>query len=238
MSSSDFSNAEPRGWAVATVESLAALEAHAGPGLLRGRAVADTVGEATGRAQFRPGSVPTSTSEAASVVHFWHEAGQKLWFAKDAEFDRIFRERFLHLHEAAARGELTGWLATPNGALALLVLLDQFPRNAFRGTPRMYATDAMARDAAAAAIDAGHDRAVETELQLFFYLPFGHSEKLDDQERSVALARRLGEPALSHAEGHYGIVQRFGRFPHRNPILGRRMTQEEQRFLDEGGYAG
>ena len=102
----------------------------------------------------------------------------------------------------------------------------------------MYATDAMAREAATAAIDAGHDRAVETELQLFFYLPFGHSEKLEDQERSIALARRLGQPTQSHAEGHYGIVKRFGRFPHRNPILGRRMTEEEQRFLDEGGYAG
>ena len=238
MSSSYSSNAQLPGLAVANVESLAALEAYAGPGLLRGNAVADTVGEANGSARFRPRSIPTSTPQAASVVHFWHEAGSKLWFAKDAKFDSIFRERFLSLHEAAAQGELAGWLATPNGALALLVLLDQFPRNAFRGTPRMYATDAMAREAAAAAIEAGHDRAVETELQVFFYLPFAHSENLADQERSVALNRRLGQPMLSHAERHRGIVQRFGRFPHRNAILGRAMTGEEQRFLDEGGYAG
>ena len=132
----------------------------------------------------------------------------------------------------------TGWLATPDGALALVLLLDQFPRNAFRGTPRMYATDALAREVTAAAIDAGHDRAVEPQMQLFFYLPFGHSEDLADQERSVALARRLGQPILSHAEGHRDIIRRFGRFPHRNPILGRTMRPEEQQFLDEGGYAG
>jgi uncharacterized protein (DUF924 family) len=177
-------------------------------------------------------------AEAVAVIAFWRAAGAARWFAKDADFDRRFRERFRSLHEAAARGELVAGLATPEGALALLLLLDQFPRNAFRGTPRMYATDAMARQVAAAALAAGHDRMVETALQLFFYLPFGHSESLADQERSVALNRRPGQPGLSHAEGHHGIIRRFGRFPHRNPILGRTMTQDEQRFLDEGGFAG
>ncbi len=187
---------------------------------------------------------PSSTPEpvllinASSVIDFWRAAGPKLWFAKDADFDRRFRERFLLLHEAAARGVLYSWLAAPDGTLALLLLLDQFPRNAFRGTPHMYATDAMARDVARAAIAAGHDRMFETELQVFFYLPFGHSEILADQERSVALVRRLGPPNSLHAERHCGIVRRFGRFPHRNPILGRSMTPEEQRFLDQGGYAG
>ena len=171
-------------------------------------------------------------------MEFWREAGPTRWFAKDAAFDRRFRERFLSLHEAAARSAFTGWLAAPENALALLLLLDQFPRNAFRGTPRMYATDALARQCADAAIGAGHDRMVETELQLFFYLPFGHSENMVDQERSVALVTRLGQPNLSHAERHRGIVRRFGRFPHRNPILGRAMTPDEQRFLDDGGYAG
>jgi uncharacterized protein (DUF924 family) len=175
---------------------------------------------------------------AAGVVDFWREAGHALWFAKDDNFDRRFRERFLTVHEHAARGELSGWLATAEGALALVVLLDQFPRNAFRGTPRMYATDAIARDVAQAAIDAGHDRSVEPELQVFFYLPFGHSENLADQERAVALCTRLGRPHLSFAEGHRDIVRRFGRFPHRNRILGRTPTEEEQRFLDEGGFAG
>ena len=102
----------------------------------------------------------------------------------------------------------------------------------------MYASDAMARDVAAAAIDAGHDRVYPPELRLFFYLPFGHSENLADQDRSVALNRDLGQPNVSNSERHRDIVRRFGRFPHRNPILGRAMTREEQRFLDEGGYAG
>jgi uncharacterized protein (DUF924 family) len=179
-----------------------------------------------------------SPMEAAAVVNFWQDAGPDLWFAKDPDFDRSFRERFLSWHEAAVRGELAGWLSTPYGALALLLLLDQFPRNAFRGTPRMYQTDALAREMAAAAIAAGHDRIVEEKLRLFFYLPFGHSEDLTDQERSVALNSHLGQPNLSHAERHRDIVRRFGRFPHRNPILGRAMTEEEQKFLDEGGFAG
>lgn len=176
--------------------------------------------------------------EAQAVVAFWREAGPDLWFAKDAGFDRRFRDRFLASHERASRGGCAGWMATPEGALALALLLDQFPRNAFRGTPRMYATDAPARAVAAAAIDAGHDNEVEVALRVFLYLPFGHSEELADQERSVALVERLGEPDASHARRHRDIVRRFGRFPHRNPILGRAMTPEEQRYLDEGGYAG
>jgi len=175
---------------------------------------------------------------ARAVVDFWRAAGPGLWFAKDTEFDRRFRERFLWLYLAATRGELADWSKTPEGAMALVILLDQFPRNAFRNTPRMYATDAMARKIADAALKAGHGQAVEPALRLFFYLPFGHSENLADQERSVALSEALGEPNLSHAKRHRDIIRRFGRFPHRNPILGRAMTPEEQRYLDEGGYAG
>lgn len=121
--------------------------------------------------------------EARAVVAFWQSAGPNLWFAKDAAFDARFRDRFLATHEAAARGELAGWARIADGALALVILLDQFPRNAFRGTARMYATDGHARLVADAAIKAGHDRAVDGELAKFFYLPFGHSEDLDDQER-------------------------------------------------------
>lgn len=177
-------------------------------------------------------------AEASALVAFWKEAGPNMWFAKDPAFDRRFREKFLSLYEKAARGELGAWLETPDGALGLVLLLDQYPRNSFRNTPRMYATDAMARAAAGAAIAAGHDRKVDDMLALFFYLPYGHSESLADQERSVELATRLGEPSLSHAKGHHDIIKRFGRFPHRNPILGRKMTAEEQTFLNEGGYAG
>src|SRR5262245_24479556 len=114
----------------------------------------------------------SALSSAEAVVDFWHEAGPDLWFAKDAAFDRQFRERFLSEHEAAVHGRLAPWQRSATGALGLVLLLDQFPRNAFRGTPRMYATDALARTATAAAIDAGHDRAVQAGLQVFFYLPF------------------------------------------------------------------
>jgi uncharacterized protein (DUF924 family) len=187
-------------------------------------------GRSSGRAAVAP--------EAAAVVGFWRDAGPRLWFAKDPDFDRRFRERFLALHEAAMRGELMPWMQTAEGALALLLLLDQFPRNAFRGTPRMYASDGFARVLADTAIRAGHDRGIEPDLRLFMYLPFGHSEQLADQERSLELARGLGEPHLGHAQGHHDIVERFGRFPHRNPILGRTMRPEEQKFLDAGGYSG
>jgi uncharacterized protein (DUF924 family) len=179
-----------------------------------------------------------SPSEAREVVAFWEGAGPAAWFAKDDGFDRRFRERFLSLHERAARGGLDGWNATPEGALALMVLLDQFPRNAFRGTPRMYATDAAARRLAAAAIAAGHDRLVAVDAQKFFYLPFGHSEDLADQERAVELCARLGGRDLQQAEHHRDIVRRFGRFPHRNAILGRPTTGAEEEYLANGGYTG
>jgi uncharacterized protein (DUF924 family) len=133
---------------------------------------------------------------------------------------------------------LQGWLASADGALALVLLLDQFPRNAFRGTARVYATDAKAREAAQGAIAAGHDRAVQPPLQVFFYLPFMHSENAADQERSVALVRRIGEPNLKYAIHHRDLIRRFGRFPHRNAVLGRTTTEEEQRFLDGGGFRG
>jgi len=177
-------------------------------------------------------------TEALKVIAFWKDAGPALWFAKDAAFDARFRQRFLLDHEAAARGEFSSWQSTPDGALALIILLDQFPRNAFRGTARMYATDASARRAANLALAAGYDRHFPPELRKFFVLPFAHSEELADQERSVALARRLGAEDLAHAEHHRDIVRRFGRFPHRNQILGRPSTREETDYLANGGYAG
>src|SRR5690349_17767517 len=131
--------------------------------------------------------MPRTSVEAREVLKFWRAAGPALWFAKDEKFDARFRERFLATHEAAARGELEHWIATPEGALSLVVLLDQFPRNAFRGTPRMYDTDALARKAAAKALAAGYDQRLPRELRKVFVLPFAHSEDLADQERAVAL---------------------------------------------------
>ncbi|HEV7632684.1 MAG TPA: DUF924 family protein [Steroidobacteraceae bacterium] len=176
--------------------------------------------------------------QAQDVIAFWSDAGPAMWFAKDADFDRRFRERFSSLHESAARGELAQWERTPQGALALLLLLDQYPRNAFRGTPRMYATDALARRVADSAVKSGFDAKSPPALRTFFVLPFAHSESLADQQRSVELAAKLGGVDLVHAEHHRDIVRRFGRFPHRNQLLGRSSTSEEQAYLDNGGYQG
>lgn len=183
--------------------------------------------------------LPEATlADAASVTAFWREAGRQSWFSKDAAFDDAFRARFLALHEQAVQGGLDHWLNDAEGALALLLLLDQFPRNCFRGSPRMYASDAQARAAAARVIETGLDLRIELELRLFIYLPFAHSEALADQDYSVALQQSLGEEPLSHARGHRDIIRRFGRFPHRNAILGRTTTAEETAFLTAGGFAG
>ena len=178
---------------------------------------------------------------AEAVVTFWREAGPRRWFAKDADFDAAFRARFLDLHFAAARRELDAWAASADGVLALLILLDQFPRNAFRGSAQMYATDALARHFARLAVEAGLDRLIEPELRQFCYLPFEHSEELADQERSLALARTLGPRHARHARHalrHRDIIARFGRVPHRNALLGRDSTPEELAFLAAGGFAG
>ncbi len=175
---------------------------------------------------------------ASNLLDFWEAAGPALWFAKDPEFDRRFRERFLADHEAAARGELAYWLSSAEGALALVILLDQFPRNAFRDTPRMYDTDALARKAASTALAAGYEQQLPKDLRKFLLLPFAHSEDLADQEKAVALARRIGTEDLGRAEHHRDIVRRFGRFPHRNRILGRQSSPEELQYLANGGYQG
>jgi uncharacterized protein (DUF924 family) len=176
--------------------------------------------------------------EGQPVLAFWREAGPSRWFRKDAAFDAEFRTRFLADHEAAARDELAHWARTAPGALALVLLLDQFPRNAFRGSARMFATDGQGRDVALAAIGRGFDKQTDEALRNFFYVPLMHSEKLADQEHAVALAQPLGGEALKFAILHRDIIARFGRFPHRNALLARTSTPEEQAFLDSGGFAG
>jgi len=183
------------------------------------------------------GEAPLAT--AAEIVAFWREAGADKWFEKIPEFDAEIRRRFLPTYEAAAAGKLTGWEQTAPGALALLILLDQFPRNMFRGEPRAFATDALARAITAGAIVRGFDAQVPAELRGFFYVPFEHSEDIADQERGIALYKAAGDAdGLKWAELHADIIRRFGRFPHRNAALGRTTTAEEQAFLDGGGFAG
>ena len=184
------------------------------------------------------GSAAPAPAEARTLLDFWRAAGPGRWFKKDPAFDADFRRRFLDAHEAAARGELDSWSSTADGAVALVLLLDQFPRNAFRGSERMFATDARALALAQRALQQGFDGVVGADLRDFFYLPFMHSERLSDQERSVELAQAAGGKNLHWAVLHRDIIARFGRFPHRNVLLGRATTAQEQQFLDEGGFAG
>ncbi len=177
------------------------------------------------------------------VVGFWTSAGPKKWFAKNAAFDQAISLKFEPTHFAAARGEYDAWRGSAEGTLALLILLDQFPRNLFRGSAHAFATDPLARQIARAAAQDDLDLAVEPILRPFFYLPFEHSEALADQDLSVRLSEahrdRTGDAdTLKWAVIHRDIVVKFGRFPHRNKALGRDTTPEEQAFLDEGGFAG
>lgn len=178
------------------------------------------------------------SSEAHAVVEFWREAGLELWFTQNDVFDARFRSRFLALYERAAAGELDHWTTSPTGTLALLILLDQFPRNAFRGTPKVYATDAHARRIANVAVAWGQDLMIDRELRLFMYLPFGHSENLADQRRAHELVEHLGPAFTERAMKYTEIIERFGRFPHRNEILGRETTSDEELFLRNGGFSG
>lgn len=175
---------------------------------------------------------------ANDTVAFWREAGAAKWFARDEAFDAAFRQRFEVAHFAAARGEYEEWMTSAEGALALQILLDQFPRNCFRGTAHSYATDGLARHYAQRAVDAGLDRDVEAPLRVFCYLAFEHSESLPHQHQAVSLIAALGDAELQrYAELHRDVVQRFGRFPHRNAALGRESTREEIDYLASGGFS-
>ncbi len=169
------------------------------------------------------------------VLDFWFDpANQPFWFKKSAAFDAAVRERLGDAHAAAAAGRLDDWQATPEGALALVILLDQVPRNIHRNSARAFATDGAARAAAVAALDTGFDRKLYDDQRLFLYLPLEHSEDLADQERSVALFTAIGDARQTdYAVRHRDIVARFGRFPHRNALLGRESTEEELSFLEE-----
>jgi uncharacterized protein (DUF924 family) len=176
---------------------------------------------------------------ADDILDFWLGAGTSArdeWFRKDPAFDAAIRTHFGETVEAALGGGYAQWTAEPRGALALVLLLDQFTRNLFRGTPRMFAGDARALAIADAAVAAGQDRALGSFERWFLYMPFEHAEDLGAQEQSIALFSRLAEETgiespLEWAEKHAAVVRRFGRYPHRNAILGRASTPEEITFL-------
>ena len=174
---------------------------------------------------------------------FWRQAGPKRWFAANPDFDSALQESFGALHGEAARGKLSSWEQDASGALALILLTDQIPRNIFRQSAHAFATDEMARNIADRAIARGFDQATEPGLRLFFYLPFEHHEDGASQARAVALCEKLtaetgAKDWLDYSRLHQGLIARFGRFPHRNMVLGRVSTPEEIVYLAEGGFAG
>ena len=175
----------------------------------------------------------------AEILTFWREAGGERWYRRDGAFDAEVRRRFFELWQQAAAGELSSWEASDDGALALTIVLDQFPRNLFRDDAMTYASDRQARDTAARAIDRGADARIDPALLEFLYMPFMHSEHLPDQQRCIELFGGTSNTEnKEYAEQHADIIRRFGRFPHRNRILGRATTPEEQAFLDAGGFSG
>jgi uncharacterized protein (DUF924 family) len=190
-------------------------------------------------------------SPVEAVLRFWfghsateatdYTARRKLWFGKNNSFDQEIADRFQPLYQQAANGELDHWQDSPNSCLALLIVLDQFPRNLFRHHPQAFATDAKALALAQVAIAQGFDQALEPVQRIFMYLPLEHSENLADQLQSVECFRSLVaiDPQLSdvldYALRHYEVIQRFGRFPHRNIILDRTSTPEEIEFLKQPG---
>ena len=170
------------------------------------------------------------------VLDFWFsERAQALWFEKSDAFDAEIARIFEATHKAALAGELDGWAETAEGGLALVVLLDQFPRNMYRGNPQSFAADAKARAIARLCLKRGHDMTIDLDRRTFFYLPFEHSEDIEDQDLSVRLFReRSGkERNIEFAEAHRDVIRRFGRFPHRNEVLGRQNTPEEEDYLSE-----
>jgi uncharacterized protein (DUF924 family) len=175
----------------------------------------------------------------SGILTFWREAGRERWYKQNNAFDAEIRQRFLPLWQKAAAGELASWEDSDDGALALVIALDQFPRNMFRGTPQAFASDAKALDIARRAIARGADARIDPVLLEFLYMPLMHSEHLPDQLHCLALFEDTDNAdSLKSAREHTDIIQRFGRFPHRNRVLGRDSTADEQAFLDGGGFSG
>ncbi len=179
-----------------------------------------------------------AAGSAEEVLDFWFAEGRKeQWFNGGPDFDNLVEEALGPLHRQGSAGALDDWAATPRGALALVLLLDQVPRNIYRQTPQAYASDPQARRVARETVDAGLDRELRQIERVFLYLPFEHSEELADQELGCQLISQLDENPdwLDFAERHRDLIARFGRFPHRNAILGRQCTPEEDAYLAQPG---
>ncbi|MBO0346744.1 DUF924 domain-containing protein [Roseibium sp. CAU 1637] len=178
------------------------------------------------------------TAGAIDVIDFWWAAGAPKWFARDDAFDAEIRTRFSEVMKLASEGKLSDWEATPHGTLALIILLDQFPRNVYRGDAKAFASDPDALRLARHACDNRFDIVFPKEVRAFFYLPFEHAEDMAAQDMSVDLCRRLGIQNYYHyALLHMDVIRRFGRFPHRNQVLGRDTTPEEAAYLKDGGFS-
>ena len=181
-------------------------------------------------------------SLSREILTFWFETldlsvemeKRQVWFRATPEFDRYLVEHYTGVHERAAAGEFDHLKGTPEDCLTLIMALDQFPRNIYRGNPRAFATDAKAREVARYALEQGYDRGFARWPRTFIYLPFEHSERLADQERALVLYRSLGnEDSMRAAVGHHAAIKRFGRFPHRNAVMGRPNTLEEEEYLKD-----
>jgi uncharacterized protein (DUF924 family) len=175
-----------------------------------------------------------SAVSPGEVLDFWFAPDVKAhWFDSSPDLDAKIRARFSQPCDDARNGALDGWAETPDGALALLILLDQFPRNLHRGSGQAFASDAKAREISARAREHGFDLKVEQDRRTFFYLPLMHSETVDDQRECMRLYEQHGdERSLDFARQHHDIIARFGRFPHRNHALGRKSTEDERIFLE------
>ena len=173
--------------------------------------------------------------DAKEVLKFWFDRDRKAWYQKNPAFDEEIRARFLPLHEQTLKGGLKSWQAEAASCLALVIVLDQFPRNMFRNSARAFAADPLARDAARVIVERGWDRSMSVDERTFAYLPFEHSESPADQALSCELMKPLGEDPYRYAVRHKEIIDRFGRFPHRNAALGRESTSEEIEFLKTPG---
>ena len=178
---------------------------------------------------------PVIEPEPKKILEFWFaDSSKSYWFERNEEFDRTIIERFVPWLEPASDGQYDAWQSNARGALALVLLFDQIPRNAFRGEPRSFAYDGKALQIADRALEQGYDRSLSNDERLFLYLPFEHSEDRKTQARCVTLMGQLGnDDYLDYARRHQVIIDRFGRFPHRNAILGRTSSEEELAFLKE-----